>query len=255
MKVQRPEQTWKDVVRDALAKLGGEGHLRDIYRIVRKHPKRLTNRTWQYTIRRVVRQYAIFQPVPPKRSGVYRLVDIPEGVAAPDHVGTDHGVAQGMLLALGRLYGYETFSPVSDRTTRTFQGQPLSSFTTVADCSEFCRGASLNRVQQIDAIWLVDDNEGFYPAYAFEVEHTTRVRSGLDRLVEIPERFSVRLFVVAPGEKEQSIFDKLIVQNRFRRYRPRLVFRDYKQLETLYNAALTHQQQESAFGVEARRNK
>lgn len=104
-------------------------------------------------------------------------------------------------------------------------------------------------MRQIDAIWLDEDNEGAYPVYAFEVEHTTRVRSGVDRLVEVPERYRARLFVVAPGEEERRTFEVLVRQSRFRKFRERLQFRDYTQLETLYNAAVRHDDFRSSFGV------
>lgn len=250
MKAQLLGETWKDVVREALLQLGGEGHLKDINRLIKSHPKTKTNPTWPATIRRVVRQYSIFEA---RGGGRYKLVEHPEGKAEPETIEkTGHSVAQGMLLALGRLYGYETFAPAGDRS-REFQGQPLSSFTTVSDCSGFCAGTSLKRVRQIDAIWLVEDNQGPYPAYAFEVEHTTGVRSGLDRLVEIPERFPAGLFVIAPGEDEQSLFENLVRHNRFRKFRDRLRFRDYKQLESLFNAAVAHTEVGRSFGVEPRR--
>jgi len=165
---------------------------------------------------------------------------------------TDHSIAQGMLLSLGRLYGYETFAPATDRTKRQFQGRPLADLATVSECSGFCGPKSLPRVRQIDAIWLKEDNEGAYPAYAFEVEHSTRVRSGLDRLVEIPERFPAGLFVVAPGGEEKRTFEKLIAQSRFHKFRARLFFRNYQQLEDLYNAALLHDRKRSDFSVQLR---
>jgi hypothetical protein len=246
-------QTWKDVVRGALEELGGEGHLRQINELVRKHPKTRTNPTWRATIRRVVRQYAIFQPVLPEKSGIYRLVDRPTVGAAPGRItgadGVDHGIAQGMLLALGQLYGYETFAPSNDQTSRKFQDRRLADFATVTDCSGFCGDRSLSKVRQIDVIWLAEDNDGVYPVYAFEVEHTTKVRSGLDRLVEIPERYSVGLFVIAPGEDERRLFDSLVGQARFRRFRERMQFREYEQLETLYNIAVSHDEHRSTFGV------
>lgn len=250
-------QTWKDVVRAALEQLGGQGHLQDINEIVRTNPKTKTNPTWKDTIRRVVRQYAIFEPVPPQRSGIYRLVERPNVIPNPESMtgteGVDHGIAQGMLLALGQLYGYETFAPAADRTTRKFQDQRLADFTTVTDCSGFCGKKSFPRVRQIDAIWLAEDNDGVYPVYAFEVEHTTKVRSGMDRLVEIPERYSVGLFVIAPGADERQLFETLIGQARFRRFRGRVQFREYRQLETLYNAAITHDERRSEFGIEEHR--
>jgi hypothetical protein len=58
--------TWEDVVRNALSELGGQGHLSEINEIVERNPKAKTkianNPTWQATIRRVVRQYKIFEP-------------------------------------------------------------------------------------------------------------------------------------------------------------------------------------------------
>lgn len=250
------DTTWKDVVRDALVALGGQGHLKDINKLVKNHPKTRTNPTWKDTIRRVVRQYTIFQPVPPNRSGLYRLVEQPILDAEPETLTdkglVDHGTAQGMLLTLGRMYGYETFAPASDRTTRTFQGKLLADFSTITDCVEFCGKNSLPRVRQIDAMWLTEDNDGVYPVYAFEVEHTTGVRSGMDRLVEVPERYGAKLFVVAPGEDERSRYDGLIKLNKFRKFRERMRFRDYHELDTLYNSAVKHEESSKMFGVEAR---
>lgn len=250
------EVTWKDVVRDALVELGGQGHLEDINKLVKTHFKTRTNPTWKDTIRRVVRQYAIFQPVPPNRSGLYRLVEQPAIEAEPESLRTtsvvDHGAAQGMLLTLGRIYGYETFAPAPDRTSRSFQGKPLADFSSVTDCAEFCGRTSLPRIRQIDAIWLAEDNDGVYPVYAFEVEHTTGVRSGMDRLVELPERYPVKLFVVAPGEEERSKYEGLIRLNKFRNFRNRMWFRDYAELDSLYNSAVKHDEQSKAFGVSPR---
>jgi hypothetical protein len=250
------ETTWKDVVRDALQELGGQGHLNDINRLVKNHPKTKTNPTWKDTIRRVVRQYTIFEPILPARSGLYRLVEQPIVDAEPESLGkgtaVDHGIAQGMLLTLGRMYGYETFAPATDRTSRSFQGKPLADFSTVTDCAEFCGKNSLPRVRQIDAMWLAEDNDGVYPVYAFEVEHTTGVRSGMDRLLELPERYGVKLFVVAPGEDERSRFDGLIKLNKFRKFRERMQFRDYDELDTLYNSAVKYEENSKSFGVKTR---
>lgn len=248
--------TWKDVVRDALEKLGGQGHLRDINKLVKDHPKTKTNPTWPYTIRRVVRQYAIFQPIPPARSGLYRLVEQPSIDAEPETLQDkslmDHGSAQGMLLTLGRIYGYETFAPAPDRTTRSFHGKPLGNLSTITGCEQFCGRSSLPRVRQIDTIWLTEDNDGAYPVFAFEVEHTTGVRRGMGRLVELPERYAVTMFVVAPGDDERSTFDGLIKLNKFRKFRERLQFRDYNQLEKLYNSAVRHEEHSKQFGVSFR---
>ena len=122
--------TWKDIVADALRELGGEAHLSEINAKVKSHPKTKKNPTWKDTIRRVVRQYKIFVPVPPERSGVYRLVAMETPLPRSQNLDAadaevNHGAAQGMLVALGNVYGYETFVPTHDQTIRKFQGKSV----------------------------------------------------------------------------------------------------------------------------------
>ena len=62
--------TWTEIVSTALHELGGEGHLKDINRVVRFNPRTKKNTTWPSTIRRVVRQSTRFVPV---GRGRYRL--------------------------------------------------------------------------------------------------------------------------------------------------------------------------------------
>lgn len=245
-------ESWKDVVRQALAQLGGQANLKQMNEAIMGHPKTRTNPTWRDTIRRVVREYAIFEPVPPNRSGIYRLVEEP-ALPEPRREKADHGTVQGMILRLGRIYGYETFAPATDRASRQFQGRPLNELTTIHDCSGFCSSrASLAKVRQIDAIWLEEDKDGPYPAYAFEVENTTRVRSGIDRLTEIPRRYRIPLFVIGPGDVEKHLFGSLVEQNRYRPFKPQLHFREYAELERLFNAAVSHDETRNSFGVAPR---
>lgn len=237
--------------------LGGEGHLSDINNIVEGHPKTETNPTWRDTIRRVVRQYKIFEPVPPQRSGIYRLqkespVSARTQTFAEDPE-IDHGIAQGMLSILGRIYGYEVYAAVQDQTTRRFQGRPLREFVSVGDCTHIFQGPNLGKIRQIDLMWFDEDDYGLYPVYAFEVEHTTRVKSGLDRLLKIPRRFSAEFFIVGPGDRER-VFEQCVNQTPFRNFKERFHFRSYGQLEDLYNSALVHSDRRKEFGIVERRD-
>jgi len=245
--------TWKDVVGYALTELGGQGHLAEINKIVEGHPKTQTNPTWRDTIRRVVRQYKMFQPVPPERSGVYRIVeDVSAKPEAQSFTGTpeiNHGIAQGMLVSVGKIYGYETYVPPHDQTIRNFQQKPLRDFISVVDCNEVFRGPNLAKIREIDVLWFDEDDYGLFPVYAFEVEETTRVKSGLDRLLKIPRRFTTRLFIVGPGAKERSLFNEYISQTPFRNFKTRFVYRSYDDLEQLYNAVLIHNDCRERFGL------
>jgi len=246
--------TWKDVVADALQELGGQAHLSDINRKIKGHPKTKTNPTWQDTIRRVVRQYNIFEPVPPARSGIYRLVEKKSTLAQPQGINStnpeiNHGTAQGMLVVLGNLYGYETFAPTHDQTTRDFQDKKIGDLVTVKTCEGIVQGANLTKVREIDVLWLDEDDEGLFPVFAFEVEHSTRVKNGMDRLLKIPQRFPTRYFILAPSEDERKLFDLYVAQTPFKNFRDKFTFRLYGELENVYNAAVKHATERSSFGV------
>ena len=252
--------TWKDVVAEALRELGGEGHLSQINEQVEGHPKTATNPTWRATIRRVVRQYKVFQAVPGEGAGVYRLTE----AATPQpkhqrldlpHAEINHGIAQGMLVTVGSIYGYETFVPAHDQTASDFQGKKLGDWVTVSNCNQIFHGPNLPKIRQIDTLWFDEDDHGLFPVYAFEVEHTTRVKNGLDRLLKIPSRFAVQFFVIAPGEEERSLFERLVSQTPFRRYREKFTFRAYSDLERLYNSAIRHDAERASFGLTERHRK
>jgi len=252
--VQSEKLTWKEVVAGALRESGGQAHLSEIYERVEGHPKTATNPTWRDTIRRVVRQYRVFEPVPPDRSGIYRLVELEPPQPESQNLDSEdteinHGIAQGMLTTLGGIYGYETFVPKYDQTTREFQGTQLAGLVTVKDVTDVFRGPNLSKIREIDVLWFDEDDYGLFPVYAFEVEHTTRVRDGLDRLLKIPRRFPVSLFVVGPSKEQRSLFDRLVNQTPFRSHQDRFHFRLYTQLQGIYNVAIRHEMELESFGV------
>jgi len=253
IKIDRQKLTWKAVVKDALLELGGQGHLSEINKIIEGHPKTKTNPTWRDTIRRVVRQYKIFEPVPPERSGIYKVVEEisvrPEAQGFTEEPEVDHGIAQGMLVTLGKIYGYEAYVPPHDQTIRNFQGKPLSDFVTVSDCTDIFKGPNLAKIREIDTLWFDEDDYGLFPVYAFEIEETTRVKSGLDRLLKIPRRFPARFFIIGPSAKEKDLFNQYINQTPFREFRDKFLFKFYEELEELYNAALIHNDRREQFGV------
>lgn len=250
--------TWKDVVRDAMLELGGQAHLSEINKKVEEHPKTKTNPTWRDTIRRVVRQYKIFEPVPPERSGIYKVVEeeIPETgpQTFTEEPETNHGIAQGMLVILGKIYGYETYVPPRDQTIRSFQGSQLRDFVTVSDCSNIFSGSrNLSKIREIDALWFDEDDDGLFPTYAFEVEETTGVRNGLDRLLKIPRRYLVSFYIIASSTKEKELFERYVNQTPFGSFKDRFSLRYYKELEELYNIAVEHYDHREQFGITERR--
>jgi hypothetical protein len=254
------KKTWQEVVANALDELGGQAELKQIYEYVEQEPENQlrfnTNQTWQATIRYTLQQYKTFEPV---ERGIWRLAEttntLPQ-VAMSDFISQDdefdHDMIQGMLIALGKIYGYETFVPKNDQTMRMFQDSKLSDIVTLNTLDGIFSGQNERDISQIDVLWFDEDDHGLFPVYAFEVEHTTRVKSGLDRLLKIPRRYKPKLFIVAPGETERKIFERLISKTPFKAHSDRFSFRTYSQLSDLYNSAVRYEDCRSEFGVSAR---
>jgi hypothetical protein len=238
--------TWKDIVARALDELGGQANLNEINKQVEStaanHERFATNPTWQATIRRTLQQYNIFEPV---ERGIWRLTDFqtpqPESqTLEAQESEINHDIAQGMLVALGNIYGYQTFTPKNDQTMREFQGKKLKEWVTVKDCIEVFDSSNIQRIELIDVLWFDEDDDGLYPTYAFEVEHSTKIKDGLDRLLKIPQRLRARLYILGAGQKESELFHRLVRQTPFREYQERFYFKFYKDLENTYNLAVKH---------------
>jgi hypothetical protein len=244
-----PNVSWKELVAAALDEAGGQAHLSQINDLIQGHSKTATNPTWRDTIRRVVRQYNIFEPVPPDRSGIYRLaghsappisptVDLQQGVDEDNH-----GAIQGALASLGRLYGYDTFIPATDRSSRTFNGVALNRYVTLTSMQQVTIDtATRRRLEQIDVLWTTEDIDGApWPRYAFEVEHTTGIRSGLERLRNLPLRFNTRMYIIAPGDRERSRFSAYMQEPAYRQMSSALFFAEYDSIREIYELATRHE--------------
>jgi len=237
--------TWKELIKKTLEELGGEASLPEIYEKIEGHDKTVTNPTWQATIRRSIRQYNIFDPVGEERSGRYKLVkeekiEFDEEHADAGDTQLNHGIIQGMLLLLGRIMGFETFCPKTDQTIRSFQNRSLSEIVTIRDLADAFAKSQIEKMREIDVVWLKEDNVGLYPKFAFEVEHTTKVKSGLERLIEIPERYGTYLYIIVPDEKEEKLFQRYMDREIFRRWRGRFSLKNYGSVEDSYNAAVNY---------------
>ena len=242
---------WKDLVADTIRHLGGEASLKDITANLAKNPYRPKTPTWQATIRRVVRQYRIFEPYKNAdwQAG-YRLIELPEPIGSEQGSTEDpHGEQQGMLLRLGTLCGYETFTNSTDNTIRHFQGEPISKFATVRNDAGALATLPLGKMRNTDVMWMSADSEGLYPRYAFEVENSTKVKSGLLRLLRIPERFHVELFIIGPSDEEADLFDRYMHESPFRHYATRFHFFRYSDVKTFYESGLSFNECRHKWGI------
>lgn len=133
---------------------------------------------------------------------------------------SSHEETQWLLLNLGSQLGLDVWVARNDRN-RTFSGE---SFQTIPRLrKELPRqfdDATNRTIELIDVLWLQADAI----VAAFEVEHTSAIYSGLLRmsdLVSMQPNIKINLYIVAPDERREKVFNEL---NRptFARLRPPL---------------------------------
>jgi len=239
------DRTWRDVVAEALQKLGGEGTLKEIAAIASEDPKAKNNTKVSEKVRQVVRAYKMFV-TDEERSGIYRLV-IDEFLPNIDKTATTKNITdeiQGKLLYIGRANDYETFAPSDDCTKRRFGGQPLASLVTVrenlADIPRLSE-EERKRMSYIDVIWFAPVMGEFRPHIAFEIEHKTKIIEGLNRLNIIPDLFQTRLVIVGKDEKKKKKYDEFLLSPAFRPSAKRFLFKYFDEIRELFEYANEYQ--------------
>lgn len=119
-----------------------------------------------------------------------------------------HVKIQGDLIQLGRAEGCSVWVPPGDRNL-SYKGQSFAS-ATLEHLPNFGFDENTRRiVQNIDVLWLI--RNVIYRA--FEVESTTLIYSGLlrlDDLVLAQPNDQIALFIVAPTERREKVFNQLI---------------------------------------------
>lgn len=144
-----------------------------------------------------------------------------------------HSVLQGRLLEIGNIRGYQTFCP--DKS-RKFNDKNLEEISTLKTCPEL-QFSDYDLLRQIDVIWFKPRGSNFVPEYAFEVELSTGVWSGVGRMATLMDYSNVGLYVIANDSKKYSQ-----VINSFIEYQERYKFIANDLVGELYSAELNLKQ-------------
>jgi len=123
-----------------------------------------------------------------------------------------HSEAEGALLELGNLLGFETFVTADDGN-KDCQGKLLSQIATLKEMPEFTAQEILDTARHIDVIWFEDK----FPVHCFEIEHSTSVSQGLLRLFQL-RGLNTGFTVVAPAEARGK-FEREVEKTPFRSIR------------------------------------
>jgi len=138
-----------------------------------------------------------------------------------------HAEAAMLLLKIGRMLGYGTYTP--DRSKAAY-GEQLRDYCTVDKVPTRFLGELVPIIREIDVIWFRDD----VPKFAFEIEHTTKFGTGFQRLFQL-NPLSVSLFIVS-SERNRFLFEKFIETDPYYRHKESFHFRNYRQLEAYFRA-------------------
>lgn len=109
-----------------------------------------------------------------------------------------HSVLQGRLIEIGNIRGYQTYCP--DKS-RKFNEKKLDDFTTLKSCPKL-QFSDYNLLRQIDVIWFKTKGSNYIPEYAFEVELSTGVWSGVGRMATLIDYSNVDLYVIGSDSKK-----------------------------------------------------
>jgi len=141
---------------------------------------------------------------------------------------TNHSEAEFVLLKLGQILGYDTYSP--DRNKEAY-GQKLEDLISLDEIPQFTIPFLLDTIKSIDVIWFEDE----FPVCCFEIEHTTGVTSGLLRLYQTSQ-LNTKLFVIAPTDVLKR-FETEMNKMPFRKMKNRYIFRSYDEIIKFHHLA------------------
>lgn len=143
---------------------------------------------------------------------------------------SSHEEAEYYTLKLGELQGYLTYTVDS---SKVFNGTKLGECAILKDIPDFTGQRDKNSAREIDVIWFDEDEN---PKFCLEVEHTTDITKGLNRLLQL-EHFNVTFVIVASDDKRTK-FETEMEKSPYRKLKNRYRFISYDELLELYDSAL-----------------
>ncbi|MDH4223736.1 MAG: hypothetical protein OEV55_09385, partial [candidate division Zixibacteria bacterium] len=174
---------------------------------------------------KILKEYGNIEKFLAKYSGIQKEIKSDLEVSSAI---TAHADAELLLLKIGILLGYETYSP--DRNEVASE-EKLSKYITLTEVPlRFLGKQLIPLVKEIDIIWFKDE----VPKFAFEVEHSTKFGNGFQRMCQLIP-LSTKLFIIS-STKNSHLFEKFINTDPYYKHKKSFRFRDYTQLENYFTA-------------------
>lgn len=236
MKVSGVQITFSEAIEKVML---DNGYLASLQRIYKEFPKYrpLTGKTPFKTIQERVQRDRRFTRI---GVGLYALTEFLNKIQKPEipkkkkeRAEFQHARIQGMLLEIGELRQYGTYTP--DKR-KLFDGKMLGLITSIKECPPFTFSNIIQQsVKFIDVIWF---NERKFPSRAFEIEHSSDFRSALIKFSELQD-FTTKFFIVSPKERRQK-YETEVGKRAFEPIATRCQFRSYENVEKHYQQLLNY---------------
>lgn len=216
-----------------LEKLDGKATLAQLYREVMKvEDCKWETKTPFASIRRIVQtRREIFKIRPGlwalesyrQRLGLEKLRE-----SSKEMQEETHAYYQGVLIDIGNLKGFQTFSPQQDKN-KMYIDRHLKEIRTLQEIPSFSHDLLVKRSGTIDVIWF---NERLMPNSFFEVEHSTEMLNSLGKFCDLQDFFT-RMFIVADKNRREE-FEQKLRHKSFEDVANRVKFMDYESLVKQY---------------------
>lgn len=236
------EPTWSEVIERAIIESNYIATLKQIYKIAPLY-KTFSGLTPHKTINERVQRDDRFVKL---KAGLYGLKNHLNKL--PDEYNPNilksqeeeniitHSYVQGMLIEIGNINGFETFSPDKNGL---FINKTLGDIITRTSIPKFTFENILQSTKYIDVIWF---NERGFPNSIFEVENSTNFRNSLVKFAELQD-FVTSMTLIAPkDESKRRKFNQEIEKSAFTSIKNRVKFYDYDYIEKLYNNQIVSNQ-------------
>ncbi|MDR1341531.1 MAG: hypothetical protein LBK58_16000 [Prevotellaceae bacterium] len=109
-------------------------------------------------------------------------------------------VLQGRLIEIGNIRGYQTYCP---NKSRRFNDKNLDELMTLKNCPEL-QFSDYNLLKQINVLWFRPKGNNYIPEYAFEVELSTVIWSGVGRMATLIDYSNVGLYVISNDSRKYN---------------------------------------------------
>jgi len=237
------ELTYSEAIEKVMLDNGYFAPLSLIYREIANY-RSLTGKTPFKTVQERVQRDNRFTRI---GVGVYaltnfldRLEKIEEPKQKEEKIEYQHARIQGMLLEMGELQSYSTYT--NDKS-KVFDGKKLGLISSLKECPPFTYPEIIQQsVRYFDVIWF---NARGFPHKIFEVENSTDFRGAFVKFVEMQD-FSARFVVIAPDERKTK-FEVERGKRAFESVAKRCEFESYEKVEKSYENLLAHTSTKSIF--------